>query len=114
MIFDNVNLYWLTCLKNLEVPLQVAIMTWFNNIQRKDLNQNWTLIQDILDYTVEVMFYTKFNLELNTKVKENSSTFATVLYTSSNGRGFKRNNFWTMTGFAGNWNSGQIAGLKEN
>jgi hypothetical protein len=55
MIFDNVNLYWLTCLKNLEVPLQVAIMTWFNNIQRKDLNQNWTLIQDILDYTVEVM-----------------------------------------------------------
>jgi hypothetical protein len=27
-------------MKILEVPLQVAIMTWFNNIQRKDLNSN--------------------------------------------------------------------------
>jgi hypothetical protein len=25
-------------MKNLEVPLQVAIMTWFNNLQRKELN----------------------------------------------------------------------------
>jgi hypothetical protein len=27
-------------MKNLDVPLQVAIMTWFNNVQRKYLNLN--------------------------------------------------------------------------
>jgi hypothetical protein len=33
MIFHNVNLVWLTCIQNLEVPLHVAIKAWFNNIQ---------------------------------------------------------------------------------
>jgi hypothetical protein len=40
MIFHNVNLYWLSWMNNLEVPLQVVIMTWFNNLQMKDLNLN--------------------------------------------------------------------------
>jgi hypothetical protein len=48
LIFHNVNLYWHTCMKNLEVPLQVVIMTWFNNIQRKDLTLTMNLNQDTL------------------------------------------------------------------
>jgi hypothetical protein len=56
MIFHNVNLYWLTCVKNLEVPLQVAIMTWFNNIQRKDLHSKLNIKPwYIVDYTIEVL-----------------------------------------------------------
>jgi hypothetical protein len=53
----------------------------------------------------------KFDPELNTKVEENSPRFPMVLYTPSNGQRFRCNDFWTMTGFAGNWNSGQIAPL---
>jgi hypothetical protein len=56
----------------------------------------------------------KFNPELNTKVEKNSPRFSTIIYMPSNGRRFMRNNFWAMTGFAGNWNSGQIAGPTEN
>jgi hypothetical protein len=33
------------------------------------------------------LFYMKFNLELNTKVEENSPRFPTVIYTPSNGNG---------------------------
>jgi hypothetical protein len=36
----------------LKVPLQVAIMTWFNNIQKKDLNSTMNLNQDILGITL--------------------------------------------------------------
>jgi hypothetical protein len=39
-------------MKNLEVPLQVAIMTWFNNIQRKDLNSKLNIKPR---YIVEVL-----------------------------------------------------------
>jgi hypothetical protein len=39
------NLDWLTCMQNLEVPLQVVIRTQFKNIQRKDLNSNLNLNQ---------------------------------------------------------------------
>jgi hypothetical protein len=42
----NMNLYSLTCMKDLEVPLQVVIMTSFNIIQRKDLNSKLNLNQD--------------------------------------------------------------------
>jgi hypothetical protein len=35
-------------MKNLKVPLQVVIMTWFNNIQRKDLTSTMNLNQDTL------------------------------------------------------------------
>jgi hypothetical protein len=42
--------------KNLEVPLQVAIMTWFNNIQRKDLHSKSNIKpRYIVDYTIEVL-----------------------------------------------------------
>jgi hypothetical protein len=41
---------------NLEVPLQVAIMTRFNNIQRKDLNSKLNIKpRHIVDYTMEVL-----------------------------------------------------------
>jgi hypothetical protein len=33
-------------MKNLEVPLQVVNMTWFNNIQMKDLTSTMNLNQD--------------------------------------------------------------------
>jgi hypothetical protein len=33
MIFKTVNLDGLTYIQNIEVPLQVVIETWFNNIQ---------------------------------------------------------------------------------
>jgi hypothetical protein len=56
VIFHNVNFYWLTFMKNLEVPLQVVIMTWFNNIQRKDLNSKLNIkLRYIVDYTIEVL-----------------------------------------------------------
>jgi hypothetical protein len=43
-------------MKNLEVPLQVLIMTWFNNIQRKDLNSKLNIKpRYIADYTIEVL-----------------------------------------------------------
>jgi hypothetical protein len=43
-------------MKNLEVPLQVVIMTWFNNIQRKDLNLKLNIKpRYIADYTIEVL-----------------------------------------------------------
>jgi hypothetical protein len=43
-------------MKNLEVPLQVLIMTWFNNIQRKDLNSKLNIEpRYIADYTIEVL-----------------------------------------------------------
>jgi hypothetical protein len=48
MIFKNMNLDGLTCIKKIEVPLQVAIKTWFNNNQRKDLDSNLNLNQDTL------------------------------------------------------------------
>jgi hypothetical protein len=35
-------------MKNLEVPLQVVNMTWFNNIQRKDLTSTINLNQDTI------------------------------------------------------------------
>jgi hypothetical protein len=47
-IFMNINLYDLTCIKKFKVPLQVANMTWFNDIQRKDLNSNLNLNQHTL------------------------------------------------------------------
>jgi hypothetical protein len=52
---------------------------------------------------------TKLDPELNTKVEENFPRFPTVLYTPSNSQRFRHNDFWMMTGFAGNWDSGQIA-----
>jgi hypothetical protein len=56
VIFHNVNFYWLTFMKNLEVPLQMVIMTWFNNIQRKDLNSKLNIkLRYIVDYTIEVL-----------------------------------------------------------
>jgi hypothetical protein len=39
------NLDCLTCIQKFEVPLQVVNKTWFNNIQRKDLNSNLKLNQ---------------------------------------------------------------------
>jgi hypothetical protein len=43
-------------MNNLEVPLQVVIMTWFNNIQRKDLNSKLNIkLRYIVDYTIEVL-----------------------------------------------------------
>jgi hypothetical protein len=35
MIFNNVNLDGLTCIKKFEVSLQVANGTWFNKIQKE-------------------------------------------------------------------------------
>jgi hypothetical protein len=35
-------------MKNLEVPLQVVNVTWFNNIQMKDLTSVMNLNQDIM------------------------------------------------------------------
>jgi hypothetical protein len=55
------------------------------------------------------LFYVKSDHELNIKVKKNSPRFPTVIYTPSNDQQFRRNNFWTMTGFAENWYFGQIA-----
>jgi hypothetical protein len=43
------------------------------------------------------LFYEKPNHELNTKVKKNSPRFPTVIYMPSNGRRFRRYDFWTMT-----------------
>jgi hypothetical protein len=48
LIFHNVNLYRHTCMKNLEVPLQVVNVTWFINIQMKDLTSTMKLNQDTL------------------------------------------------------------------
>jgi hypothetical protein len=55
------------------------------------------------------LFYAKFDPELNTKVEENFSSFPTAINMPSNGRWFRRNDFLTMTGFAENCISGQIA-----
>jgi hypothetical protein len=38
MIFMNMNLHGLTCIQKVEVPLEVETRTWFNNIERKDLD----------------------------------------------------------------------------
>jgi hypothetical protein len=35
-------------MNNLEVPLQVVIVTWFNNIQMKDLTLAMNLNQDTM------------------------------------------------------------------
>jgi hypothetical protein len=58
--------------------------------------------------------YSKLDLELNTKVKEKFPRFSTVLYTPSNGRQSRRNDFGTTTGFVEHCISGQIAAPKEN
>jgi hypothetical protein len=42
------------------------------------------------------LFYAKSDLELHTKVEENSPMFPTVIYKPSNSRRFTRYNFWTM------------------
>jgi hypothetical protein len=43
------------------------------------------------------LFYEKPDLELHTKVKENSPRFPTVIYKPSNGRRFTRYDFWMTT-----------------
>jgi hypothetical protein len=50
---------------------------------------------------------------LNTKVEEDFLRFPTVIYTPSNGRRFSHNDFQTVTKFAENCFSGQIAAAKE-
>jgi hypothetical protein len=34
MVFNNMNLDWLTCIQESGVTLQMENMTWFNNIQK--------------------------------------------------------------------------------
>jgi hypothetical protein len=43
------------------------------------------------------LFYAKPNLELHTKVEENSLRFPTVIYKPSNSRRFTRYDIWTTT-----------------
>jgi hypothetical protein len=43
------------------------------------------------------LFYAKPDLELHTKVKENSLMFPTVIYKLSKGPRFTRYDFWTTT-----------------
>jgi hypothetical protein len=43
------------------------------------------------------LFYVKPDLEMHTKVEENSHRFPTVIYKPSNGRRFMRYDFWTTT-----------------
>jgi hypothetical protein len=43
MIFNTMNLDCLTCIKKIDVSLQVAIMTWFKNIQKRGLEFEFKL-----------------------------------------------------------------------
>jgi hypothetical protein len=51
MVFRTMNLDGLMCIKKFKVSLEVTNRTWFNNIQKGDLNSNSNLNQD---YSVEV------------------------------------------------------------
>jgi hypothetical protein len=50
--FHTVNWYWLTCMKILEAPLQVVIMTWFNIFNENIWIWKWTVNQDTLLITL--------------------------------------------------------------
>jgi hypothetical protein len=51
MIFQNMNLDWLTCIQEFGVPLQVVNKTWFK-YTKKDLNSNLSLNQVTLMITL--------------------------------------------------------------
>jgi hypothetical protein len=56
MIFMNMNLYGLTCIKNFKVPLQVVIRTWFKYYTKKGFEFKFELKpRYMVDYTVEVL-----------------------------------------------------------
>jgi hypothetical protein len=58
------------------------------------------------------LFYAKSDHDLNTKVKNNFSRFPKVIYTPSNNRRFRHNDFWTRMELLKLY-SGQIAASKE-
>jgi hypothetical protein len=54
--FMNMNLDRLTCIKEFEIYLQVAIRTWFNNNQKKQFEFEFKLKPSYtMDYNIEVV-----------------------------------------------------------
>jgi hypothetical protein len=56
MIFENVNLDWLTCIQDLEVPLQVVNEAWFKQYSKIRFEFKFELKPSYtMDYIVKIL-----------------------------------------------------------